>query len=80
MCKDKKTIIYLLVVFMLFLVGISGMYLSIIDHINDVHDDIRVLIKGHYNTVCYQVQYDEATNVFICQMPDYEYLLDTLYE
>ena len=77
---NKKTIIYLLVVFILFLAGIVSMYLSIIDHINSVQDDLRVLIKGHYNTVCYQIQYDEQTNVFTCQIPDYKYLLDTLYE
>ena len=72
--KEK---VFKLIVILGFILGAISMYLSISDAISDLHDDVRVVILGNYNTTCVPTTAYGQT-VLVCSNPEYAELKDYL--
>lgn len=72
----KEKIFKLSVLLGLILGGLS-MFLCLSSAIDSLHDDVRVLILGEYNTTCVPQSYNGQT-IFVCSNPRYSELKDYL--
>lgn len=62
------------------LVGMILMYLSVVDMIQTVTDDVRTGIIQQENMVCSPLYDNDGVLRFICEVPDRNFVRDTLYK
>lgn len=62
------------------LVGMIFMYLSVVGMIQTVTDDVRTGIIQQENMVCSPLYDNDGVLRFICEVPDRNFVRDTLYK
>ncbi len=72
----KEKVFKLSVLLGLILGGLSA-FLCLNSAISSLHDDVRILILGEYDTTCVPQSYNGQT-IFVCSNPNYSELKDYL--
>ena len=64
------------VAFLGLIIAMFLMFNCLNNSIDNIQDDIRVIIRGNQNMTCQVAKNGEG---LYCTIPDYDFLLDTLY-
>ena len=71
-------IIYLFIIVML-IIAILNMFISLNQRLSDLHDDVRVIIRGNEAQTCAIVDKIDGQVIMQCSTPNYNNLKNNLY-